>query len=114
MLGACTRVRWEARASPNALARTSGGPIGISHRRQHQGADGPLGARLAPSRLIYQHATQERERAIADALDDLVGQTATAPWAGRAAAPCHFAGDSWHVDGTAADPACLREPDLAC
>ena len=29
--------------------------------------------------LIYQHATEERERAIADALDDLVGGTATAP-----------------------------------
>ena len=44
-------------------------------RREHQGADVPHGPRVARAALIYQHATKDRDAAIAAGLSDLIERT---------------------------------------
>lgn len=52
-----------------------------SHRRQHEGAHGSYGYASPRAALIYQHATRDRDAAIAKALSDTISNAAQAPTA---------------------------------
>jgi hypothetical protein len=53
------------------------GPVLLVPRRQSQGADGAPRHSSTRAALIYQHATRDRDKAIALALGDLVREVRT-------------------------------------